>query len=433
MNAINSLDETVRRSANLTRARVVPLKHLFSRAKTVSSGSQTLLSLYRDYGIVPKDSRDDNFNRASDDLSNYQQVNPGDLVVNKMKAWQGSVGISGYSGIISPAYFVYRPISEHPVRYFHYVFRSDVYRQAFGSISSGVRPNQWDLDPDAFGRLPVAVPPVRRAQTIADYLDHETAEIDAFIADLQKFLALSAEHLDSFWDAEFRRLVGVHPVVELRRVLRSLVDGPFGSALTSSSYSDEGAPVVRLGNIRRNRFSTEPRVYVPRGYAAQLSSHDVEPGDVVIAGLGDEKLPLGRAAVVPAEFGRGIVKADCYRARTSERVSPAYLAWALSSPAMSAAFQMMGRGTTRTRLNLGIVSAAKIPLPDRKAQENFVHVHNTAAAAHASMVDAVNRAVDLARERRAALISAAVTGQIDVTQKHRPVAEQLEDEVKQLH
>lgn len=71
-------------------------------------GRSIVLSLYREYGIVPKDSRDDNYNVTSEDTSNYRYVHVGDFVVNKMKAWQGSMGVSAYEGIVSPAYFVYR-------------------------------------------------------------------------------------------------------------------------------------------------------------------------------------------------------------------------------------------------------------------------------------------------------------------------------------
>ena len=63
-----------------------------------------LLSVYRDYGVIRKDSRDDNHNRAGDDLANYKVVQPGRLVLNKMKTWQGSLGVSEYQGIVSPAY-----------------------------------------------------------------------------------------------------------------------------------------------------------------------------------------------------------------------------------------------------------------------------------------------------------------------------------------
>ncbi len=73
-----------------------PLWSEFRRGKKLGDGTEELLSVYRDYGVVPKSSRDDNFNTSSEDLSKYQRVSVGDLVVNKMKAWQGSLGISNH-------------------------------------------------------------------------------------------------------------------------------------------------------------------------------------------------------------------------------------------------------------------------------------------------------------------------------------------------
>ena len=79
------------------------------------------LSVYRDYGVIPKDSRDDNHNRVSDDTSNYKLVEPGDFVLNKMKGWSGSLGVSDYRGIVSPSYTVLEPVKEIDNKYFHYL------------------------------------------------------------------------------------------------------------------------------------------------------------------------------------------------------------------------------------------------------------------------------------------------------------------------
>ena len=83
------------------------LKWHLKRIEPRNPGGVQVLSLYRELGIVPKDSRDDNHNVTSEDTSNYKYVQQGDFVVNKMKAWQGSVAVSDYEGIVSPAYYVY--------------------------------------------------------------------------------------------------------------------------------------------------------------------------------------------------------------------------------------------------------------------------------------------------------------------------------------
>lgn len=409
---------------------VRPLKFLFRRGKELGEGSETLLSVYRDHGVVPKDSRDDNHNRASDDLTKYQVVRRGDLVVNKMKAWQGSVAVSSLDGIVSPAYFVYRPLAGIENRYAHYLLRTRDYFRFYAAISAGVRPGQWDLDPVAFDRMPVLLPSLREQRQIADYLDHETAEIDAFIADMAKMRSLTRERMMSEWAALFTQAMS-GPLTQVRHVVDSLVDGPFGSGLTSAHYVDEGAPVVRLGNVGRYRFEIEPRVYISRDYAAELGAHAVRPGDVVIAGLGDINHPLGRAAVVPLEFGEGIVKADCYRARVNRSASAEFLAWSLSAPQTSDSFREMSRGSTRARLNLSVVAATSIPVPERETQDRLVASYEAADATATSALQEIDAAIALAKERRAALITAAVTGQVDVTAKQLPVADSVQTAIEE--
>lgn len=143
-----------------------------------------VLSLYREYGIVPKDSRDDNHNVTSEDVSDYRYVRVGDFVVNKMKAWQGSVAVSNYEGIVSPAYFVYE-FSDDLInkRYFHYLMRNKTYATEFRRLSGGVREGQWDLPSEALNNTIILLPPLDEQQEIADYLDNKCAEIEQIIAD----------------------------------------------------------------------------------------------------------------------------------------------------------------------------------------------------------------------------------------------------------
>ncbi len=161
-----------------------PLWTLFRRVKRCGFQDERLLSVYRDYGVVPKASRDDNFNKASDDLSAYQLVEPGDLAINKMKAWQGSVAISEFRGIVSPAYFVFKAEHTEVPRYLHYLLRSAEYTAGYLSISKGIRPNQWDLEPQEHSRMPVLLPPRQEQTAIAAFLDRETAKIDALVTSI---------------------------------------------------------------------------------------------------------------------------------------------------------------------------------------------------------------------------------------------------------
>lgn len=207
--------------------KAIPLKYVYKRKKGLGHGTEDLLSIYRDYGVVPKNSRTDNFNKASDDLSKYQKVQPGDIVINKMKAWQGSVAVSDYAGIISPAYFIYEPQVEVCSRYIHYLLRSEIYFSYYASISSGVRPNQWDLDPSLFERINLLLPPFDEQKRIADELDRELAEIDGFIADQIKLKKLLKEQFEAQKEQIILETDGQK--VRLSRVLKGIKDGSHGT------------------------------------------------------------------------------------------------------------------------------------------------------------------------------------------------------------
>lgn len=146
-------------------------------------GDRQVLSLYRDYGVIPKDSRDDNHNVTSEDTSTYRFVRVGDFVVNKMKAWQGSVAVSQYEGIVSPAYYVYEFTDNlFNKRYFHYLLRNKTYTTEFMRLSGGIRVGQWDLPAEAFENTVVLIPPADEQKEIADYLDNKCAQIEELIS-----------------------------------------------------------------------------------------------------------------------------------------------------------------------------------------------------------------------------------------------------------
>lgn len=157
------------------------LRYHLIRNEPKNPGNKIVLSLYRELGVIPKDSRDDNHNVTSEDTSKYKYVRPGDFVVNKMKAWQGSVAVSDYEGIVSPAYYVYNFKDDAlDKKYFHFLIRS-CYKDEFMRLSGGIRVGQWDLPSEALDNTPILIPPVGEQKRIADYLDRKCIEIDNII------------------------------------------------------------------------------------------------------------------------------------------------------------------------------------------------------------------------------------------------------------
>lgn len=162
---------------------IARMKSILENVSIKNHPDAEVLSLYRDYGVLPKNSRDDNHNVTSEDTAQYKYVNVGNLVINKMKAWQGSLAVSSYEGIVSPAYYVCKfRSSQINKRYIHFLVRCSAYAQEFERLSTGMRVGQWDLGISDFMKVPVLLPPFLEQSAIATYLDTQCAKIDEIIA-----------------------------------------------------------------------------------------------------------------------------------------------------------------------------------------------------------------------------------------------------------
>jgi len=171
----------------------VRMKNHFNQVKRQGYDDLTVLSVYREFGVIEKASRSDNINKTPEDLSKYQLVEPNDLAINKMKAWQGSMGISPLLGITSPDYVVMKPIGEHNPRYMHHYLRARPMPWVYRLISNGIRTDQWRMEPEKFLELPIFLPPLDEQEAIANRIDRELDRIRGLIEKTERSIALLKE------------------------------------------------------------------------------------------------------------------------------------------------------------------------------------------------------------------------------------------------
>lgn len=158
------------------------VKYYLFRDEKRNPGEMPILSVYREYGVIPKNSRDDNHNVTSEDTSKYKYVRPGYLVINKMKAWQGSMGVSDYEGVVSPAYFIYKLKSKDILpEYIHHLLRS-CYKDEFRRISGGIREGQWDLPAIGFENTPICIPSIDEQKSILNFIDSIVPQIEESVS-----------------------------------------------------------------------------------------------------------------------------------------------------------------------------------------------------------------------------------------------------------
>jgi type I restriction enzyme S subunit len=201
---------------------------------------------------------------------------------------------------------------------------------------------------------------------------------------------------------------------QVRNVIHTITDGPFGSAFTSADYSSDGAAVVRLGNVRRSGYDHSNQAYIPLELFATFTQFAVHEGDVLIAGLGDDRNHAGRACVAP-NLGPAMVKRKCFRVRIDEqRVDAKFLSTVLSSEPGAAQIAARSQGSSRTMINLAITKNLRIPLPPLHEQTRIVKGLRAQLEKIDLLVRALDQQLSLLAEYREALITAAVTGEIDV-------------------
>ncbi|MFS2436666.1 restriction endonuclease subunit S [Bacteroides uniformis] len=162
------------------------LRHFIKFVSVKGHGEKPLLSVTREQGVIERniESKEENHNFIPDDLSGYKLVRKGQFVINKMKSWQGSYGVSDYEGIVSPAYYVC-DLTFPCKKFFSMAIRSKAYIPFFTQYSKGIRVDQWDLSPIGLKSIPFIVPPIEEQQAIVDYIEAKLSKIDSCMADLQ--------------------------------------------------------------------------------------------------------------------------------------------------------------------------------------------------------------------------------------------------------
>ncbi|EIX9777088.1 TPA: restriction endonuclease subunit S [Klebsiella pneumoniae] len=420
--------------------KTVSISRLFSRVKRTGYTEKELLSVYRDYGVIPKSSRDDNNNKPSEDLSPYQLVEPNDLVMNKMKAWQGSIAISEYEGIVSPAYFVYKPNNvlfelAHP-RYVHYLLRNPIYVTQYLSRSKGIRVNQWDLDPDEFRNIELLLPDKTEQEKIYCFLDHETAKIDDLIAKQQQLIELLKEKRQAVISQAVTK--GLNPDVPMKDSgVEWLGEIPshwemkrlayLGSARNGLTYSPEnitdqesGVLVLRSSNIQNSSLCFDDNVYVNSIIPEQFL---VKENDLIICSRNGSRNLIGKNALISKD-----AEGMAFGAFMAIFRSPlnTYIFWVLNSPLFD---YQSGSFLTSTinQLTIGNLNSMEIPVPTLKEQKEIAQYLSRKNDNFIALINRVKDSIALLQERRTALISAAVTGKIDVRDWVAPDTQDVEE------
>jgi type I restriction enzyme S subunit len=339
-------------------------------------------------------------------LAKYLVVAPRDIVFNKLRTWQGGLGASEYKGIVSPAYFVCRPGHDFSPKFLQYLLLSAPYLQELTRVSKWQPPSQFDISWEQLRQVRIIAPTLKSQERIANYLDAETGRIDDLIIKKQLLLELLDQRIDAMvaesigksllGQGTSARLSGT-PMVAVKRVLEKVRRQPDASVETVTAYRD-GQVTSRL--IRR-----------PDGYTESAEEYSnvqgVLTGDVVIHGLD------GFAGAIGTSEVDGVCSPVYHVCTVRGEMDSDYFSRLLRVLAVSGYLQTF-TSSTRERAydfrNWDLFGAIHVPIAPLDEQRRIGDLVRSLRPLRAL----VSRSERIALERRQALITAAVTGQLDI-------------------
>ncbi len=376
---------------------------LRERKTTVSDTEYPPLSVTMN-GVVPQIGNV----ALTDNNDSRKLVKVGDYVINSRSDRKGAGGLSSLDGSVSVISTVLRPTGIEP-RYAHHLLRSNAFQEEFYRWGSGIVADLWSTRYPAMRRIVLPLPPRREQVAIADFLDRETAKIDALIDKQRTLVDRLRERLGAIAELASG---GPWELAPLSSCCTLIQTGPFGSQLGSDDYVDDGVPVINPVHLAGGVITPDPATSVPPATADRLARHLLRTGDVVAARRGE----LGRCAVVPPVLAGALCGTGSVLIRPdSQAYDSDYLQLVLSSRRTSEVLQRGSVGSTMPNLNTSMISRLRLPRPPLDEQLEIVRRVKLKTARILELIGKAEQFIQLALERRSALIGAAVTGQLDVS------------------
>ena len=390
---------------------VTCLRRLLKRYSVKGHPNKPLLSVTREKGVILRGAKGDdgNNNIIPEDLSGYKHVKKGQFVINKMKSWQGSYGVSDFEGIVSPAYFVY-DLDIADKRFFSWAIRSKNYVPFFMQYSKGIRVDQWDLTPENVKSIPFFIPPKSEQTAIANYLDSVTSKIDEAISQQQKMIDLLNERkqiiiqnavtkgLDpnaKMKDSSVEWIGEIPENWEVRRIKNS--------CKLINKKSKEDLPYIELDNIE----SKSGKLLSYSNNRPDSICNHFEKGDILFCKL----RPYLEKCIIAGGEGKCSSELLVLRHFLGNQK---YFQYLLLSPKLIDLINESTYGAKMPRANWSYIGNCIIPIPSMVEQKRIINYLDSFTSHIDSSISQCNRMISLLQERKQIIINDVVTGKVNV-------------------
>lgn len=385
---------------------VLRIKNLFQEIDSRSeTGSEELLSVSHYTGITLKreslENEDDHLTNA-ESLVGYKLVQQGDLVINIMLAWNGSLGISPYNGITSPAYCVYRIKGDNNPEYFGYLFTTNLFKAEFRRHSTGIIDSRLRLYSDKFFSIFTLVPPKDEQDEIVQYIKAQEEKINLFIQKKQQFIELLKEQrlsiVNNYVTSETKNWIWLR--------LKDIVTVN-DEALTEKTEDDFLIRYIDIGNVNSYGDIAEIQEYEFKD-APSRARRIVRKGDVIISTV---RTYLKAITLIESDEENLIASTGFAVLRPKENVLSEYLNFALRAEYFIGSVIQNSYGVSYPAINSSTLSSLKIVIPKSTTeQKELINKIKTETATIDTAIAKAEREIELIREYKEAMISEAVMG-----------------------
>lgn len=401
--------------------RPTKLRSFLTRRKSTNHPDLQLLSVNLPHGVVPRQ-EDDGRAAPSLDLDGYQEVRPNDLVMNQLGKPHGALGVSAHHGIISPAYFVAEISEEADPRFVHHVLRTRLYISEYERRGKYMPPSQFDISWEQFRDISMSLPPLAEQRGIAEYLDTETARIDDLISKKHNLMQLLEDRIDSVvFDGIRGRLTSAESSAKSSGIgwlgnipqhfetpwLGAYHTTQLGKMLNvNAATGPKQYPYIKNTNVKWDDFDLEDLPTMTFD-ASDRRRCELRPDDVVVCEGGE----VGRSAVWSHRSQIYFQKA-LHRVRPVAKNVPRFLMYCLWSAAKLNVFAIEGNQSTIVHLTGEKLRQHRFPWPTLDEQTRIVSLIDAERRRVDKAINRLGRQVLLLSERKQALITSVVTGEI---------------------
>ncbi len=394
----------------------MPAKALFASRMESSQPADVHLTPSQALGVLPQvDYMERTGNKVVLQLAEsaaMKHVEPRDFI-SHLRSFQGGLEYSSYRGKVSSAYSVFRPRADVDDHYYAYVFKSRRYVQALQSTTGQLRDGQ-SIRFGQFASIPLPLPPLEEQQQIAAYLDRETGQIDELIAKQEQLLTTLAERRQAVVEwATSADGTGANEV-PLRRLVKKVDQGVSPDAEAALAVGDTWG-VVKSGCVNGGVFNDEQHKRLDGDFVVD-EAMQIRRGDFVVSRASGSVKLVGSAAIVRDIRYRLILSDKTYRFTFVAGTDPEFIEWSFQSTRyrQQVIAALTGAGGLANNISLAALRAIRLAVPAVERQREIAADLASKVAAIDTLSNKATQMIALLRERRQALISAAVTGKIDV-------------------